>query len=104
MKPSSISLLTSFTHLSFIHQIFRLVRLTKLVVALLDKVDTKQLAFNAAVELSYLTMTEQTAVSSAMESYDIKPSVSQAGRLKKVSKDGKLTSAIIISEWVYILW
>ena len=74
------------------NQIFRLVRLTKLVVTLLDKVDAKQLAFNAAVELSYLTMTEQTAVSSAMESYDIKPSVSQAGRLKKLSKDGKLTT------------
>ena len=74
------------------NQIFRLVRLTKLVVTLLDKVDAKQLAFNAAVELSYLTMTEQAAVSSAMESYDAKPSVSQAGRLKKLSKAEKLTA------------
>jgi len=44
------------------NQIFRLIRLTELVCTLLDKVDTKQLAFNPAVELSYLSQAEQTAV------------------------------------------
>ena len=73
------------------NQIFRLVRLTKLVITLLDKVDAKQLAFNPAVELSYLSIAEQTAIVSAMEHYDVKPSLSQAKRLKKISKAGELT-------------
>jgi len=73
------------------NQIFRLVRLTKLIITLLDKVDTKQLAFNPATELSYLSLTEQVAVASAMEHYDIKPSHSQAKRLKIMSKAGELT-------------
>jgi len=65
------------------NQIFRLIRLTELVIGLLDKVDSKQLAFNPAVELSYLSQKEQTAVISEMESHGIKPSLSQAVRLKK---------------------
>ena len=77
------------------NQIFRLVRLTELIVALIDKVDTKQLSFNPAVELSYLTQTEQTAVASAMANYDIKPSLSQAQRLKKMKQAGKLTAEMI---------
>jgi len=63
------------------NQIFRLVRLTELVVALLDKVDARQLAFIPAVELSYLSQIEQTAVASAMDEYEVKPSHSQAVRL-----------------------
>jgi len=73
------------------NQIFRLVRLTQLIAPLLDKVDTKQLAFNPAVELSYLTQKEQAAVAAAMENHDIKPSLSQATRLKKLNQSGKLT-------------
>ena len=73
------------------NQIFRLVRLTELIITLLDKVDTKQLAFNPAVELSYLSHTEQTAVIDAMDKYMTKPSLSQAVRLKKMKKDGILT-------------
>jgi len=73
------------------NQIFRLIRLTELILALLDKVDTKQLAFNPAVELSYLSQTEQTAVASAMDKYDVKPSLSQAVRLKKMKQSGELT-------------
>ena len=72
------------------NQIFRLVRLTKLIITLLDKVDAKQLAFNPAVELSYLSQIEQAAVASAMDSYDIKPSLSQATRLKKIKLSGEL--------------
>ena len=76
-------------------QIFRLIRLTELVPALLDRVDTHKLAFNPAVELSYLSRTEQTAVAAAMERLDVKPSLSQAVQLKKLKQDGKLTVAVI---------
>jgi len=64
-------------------QIFRTMRLTELIYTLLDKVDAEQLAFNTAVELSYLSQTEQMAVATAMDKYSIKPSLSQATRLKK---------------------
>jgi ParB family chromosome partitioning protein len=77
------------------NQIFRLIRLTDLIVGLLDKVDNKQLAFNPAVELSYLSQVEQTAVIASMESYSIKPSLSQAVRLKKLKQDGVLTVDMI---------
>ena len=73
------------------NQIFRIIRLTDLIITLLDKVDAKQLAFNPAVELSYLSLTEQTAVVDAMEAHEVKPSLSQAIRLKKLKQDGKLT-------------
>jgi len=73
------------------NQIFRLVRLTELIVALLDRVDARQLAFNPAVELSYLSQVEQTAVASAMDEYEVKPSLSQAVRLKKMKQNGSLT-------------
>ena len=77
------------------NQIFRLIRLTELIVDLLDMVDTKRIAFNPAVELSYLSQTEQTAVVSAMESYGVKPSLSQAVRLKKHKQAGELTLDMI---------
>jgi len=73
------------------NQIFRLIRLTELVIALLDKVDAKQLAFNPAVELSYLSQIEQSAVAASMDKYEVKPSLSQAQLLKKMNQDGKLT-------------
>jgi ParB-like partition proteins len=77
------------------NQIFRLIRLTELIVGLLDMVDTKKIAFNPAVELSYLSQVEQTAVVSAMESYGVKPSLSQAVRLKKHKQAGELTLDMI---------
>ena len=77
------------------NQVFRLIRLTELIAALIDKVDAKQLAFNPAVELSYLTLVEQTAVAAAMDKYEVKPSLSQAQRLKKLNQEGKLTTAMI---------
>ena len=77
------------------NQIFRLVRLTELIITLLDKVDAKQLAFNPAVELSYLTHVEQSAVASAMDKNGVKPSLSQAVRLKKINKSGKLNIDVI---------
>ena len=77
------------------NQIFRLIRLTELIVGLLDMVDTKKIAFNPAVELSYLSQVEQTAVISSTESHGIKPSLSQAVELKKLKLDGKLTVDMI---------
>jgi ParB family chromosome partitioning protein len=77
------------------NQIFRFIRLTELVITLLDKVDLSQLAFNPAVELSYLSQKEQIAVASEMEVCGIKPSLSQAKRLRKLKQNGKLTEKSI---------
>jgi len=77
------------------NQIYRLVRLTELVPALLDKVDARQLAFNPAVELSYLSRQEQTLVVEAMARHEVKPSLSQAVRLKKLRQVGTLTAEVI---------
>jgi ParB family chromosome partitioning protein len=76
-------------------QLFRFIRLTDLVIALSDKVDTNQLAFNPAVELSYLSVKEQTEVAEAMIRHEMKPSLSQTVRLKKLKQDGKLTFDMI---------
>ncbi len=73
------------------NQIFRLVRLTELVVGLTDMVDNHKLAFNPAVELSYLSQKEQMTVISVMEKYDVKPSLSQGVQLKKMKQAGTLT-------------
>ena len=77
------------------NQIFRLIRLTELVLDLLDMVDTKKLAFNPAVELSYLSLKEQALVVDAMAKHEAKPSLSQAVRLKKAKQEGKLTAELI---------
>lgn len=77
------------------NQIFRLVRLTELIVTLLDKVDARQLAFNPAVELSYLSVKQQTAVVEAMAKHEVRPSLSQAVRLKKKAQAGTLAAGYI---------
>ena len=77
------------------NQIFRLVRLTELVPDLLDKVDTRKIAFNAAVELSHLSRREQAVVVDCMAKYDCKPSLSQSVRLKKLEQAGTLTEELI---------
>lgn len=71
-------------------QVRRFIRLTELVPELLDMVDTKRIAFNPAVELSYLMPHEQIQLMEAMEMEQSTPSLSQAQRLKKYSQDGKL--------------
>ena len=76
-------------------QLYRIMRLTELVLDLLDRVDTKKLAFNPAVELSHLSQKEQSAVADAMDKYQIKPSLSQAVRLKEKKKARTLTLAEI---------
>ena len=72
-------------------QIQRFIRLTELVPELLDTVDAKKIAFNPAVELSYLMPHEQIQLMEAMDMEQATPSLSQAQRLKKYSQDGKLT-------------
>ena len=73
------------------NQIQRFIRLTKLIPQLLDMVDEKKIAFNPAVELSYLKPQEQTELLDAMESEQATPSLSQAQRLKKFSQEGRLS-------------
>jgi len=74
-----------------VKQVQRFIRLTELVPELLDMVDTKKIAFNPAVELSYLMPHEQVQLMEAMDMEQATPSLSQAQRLKKYSQDGKLT-------------
>jgi ParB family chromosome partitioning protein len=73
------------------NQVQRFIRLTELVPELLDMVDAKNIAFNPAVELSYLKPHEQVQLMEAMDMEQSTPSLSQAQRLKKYSQDGKLT-------------
>ena len=72
-------------------QVQRFIRLTELIPELLDMVDAKKIAFNPAVELSYLMPHEQVQLTEAMDMEQATPSLSQAQRLKKYSQDGKLT-------------
>lgn len=71
-------------------QVQRFVRLNSLVPDLQKKVDDGSLKFNPAVELSYLTPTEQNDFLDYMESQSCSPSLSQAQKLKAASKDGAL--------------
>ena len=66
----------------------RFIRLTYLIPELLEMVDQKQLAFNPAVELSYLSDEQQYQFIEAMEYAQTTPSLSQAQRLKKLAADG----------------
>ena len=72
-------------------QVQRFIRLTNLIPELLEMVDQKQISFNPAVELSYLTPTEQQWVIDAMDYTQAVPSLSQAQRLKKLSQEGACT-------------
>lgn len=73
------------------NQVRRYIRLTNLIPELLDMVDQKQISFNPAVELSYLTPEEQQLVIEAMDFTQAAPSLSQAQRLKKLSQEGGCT-------------
>ena len=70
------------------NQIFRYIRLTNLIPELLDMVDEKKIAFNPAVELSYLDESQQRDFLEAMEDTQNAPSLSQAQRLKKLAQEG----------------
>ncbi len=72
-------------------QIRRYIRLTELLPEVQKKVDSKEIAFSPAVELSYLTRDEQKQFLDAMDYSQNTPSLSQAQRLKKLSREGKCT-------------
>ena len=76
-------------------QIQRFIRLTELIPELLDMVDQKQIAFNPAVELSFLKPEEQKQLLEAMDYAQATPSLSQAQRLKKYSQEGKCTFEVM---------
>ena len=79
----------------------RFIRLTNLISELLDMVDARKIAFNPAVELSYLKPEEQKMLLETMESEQATPSLSQAQRLKRFSQKGRMTPdvmQIIMSE------
>ena len=84
------------------NQVQRFIRLTELISELLDMVDERKLAFNPAVEVSYLKRDEQRMLLEVMDAEQTTPSLSQAQRLKKFSQEGRLTeeamSAIMSEE------
>lgn len=80
-----------------IKQVQRYIRLTELLPELLDLVDERKLAFNSAVEVSYLNPEEQVWLAETIDSEQSTPSLSQAQRLKRFSQDGKLTEDMVLA-------
>ena len=78
-------------------QIQRYIRLTNLIPEILDMVDAGRISFRPAVELSYLTEQEQSALYDTMGREDCTPSLAQAIKMKAFSRGGKLTDAVIRS-------
>ena len=79
------------------NQIQRYIRLTHLIPSILEMVDEKRIAFNPAVELSYLAEKEQQDLYETTQSEDCTPSLSQALRMKKLSQGGRLNMDVIFS-------
>lgn len=77
------------------NQIKRYIRLTYLIPELLSMVDENKMAFNPAVEISYLEQSEQRVLLDAMELNDCTPSHAQSIRLKKLSQEGVLDDQMI---------
>lgn len=75
----------------------RYIRLTELIPEMLAMVDDRQMAFNPAVELSYLTKEQQQMLFQEIENCQATPSLSQAQRLKKFSQEGKLDEGVIMA-------
>ena len=73
-------------------QVQRYIRLTELIKELLDLVDTGKIAFNPAVEISYLQQDEQYVLLDCINQYEATPSQAQAIHLKKLSQEGSLTA------------
>jgi ParB family chromosome partitioning protein len=80
-----------------VKQVQRYIRLTELIPEMLAMVDDRRMAFNPAVELSYLTKDEQQQLFEEMENCQATPSLSQAQRLKKFSQEGKLSEDVIMA-------
>jgi len=79
------------------NQIQRYIRLTELIPELLQMVDENKIAFRPAVELSYLTEEQQHDLLDKMGKEQVRPSLSQAVKLKQLSQDGKFSSRIMLS-------
>ena len=77
------------------NQVQRYIRLTKLIPEILEMVDNKRIAFNPAVELSYLAAVEQAQLLEVMDSEQATPSLSQAQRLKRFSQEGGLSVSVM---------
>lgn len=78
-------------------QISRYIRLTELVPDLLELVDQGRIAFRPAVELSYLTKAEQTALLESIAREEATPSLAQAIKMREFSKEGRLNPDVILS-------
>lgn len=78
-------------------QIQRYIRLTNLIPPLLDMVDEGKIAMRPAVELSYLSESEQMALQETMEMEDCTPSYAQAIKLRRFSEERKLNGDVILS-------
>ena len=72
-------------------QVQRFIRLNNLIPEIMDMVDEKKIAFNPAVELSYLSPEEQALFVEAMDEAQVAPSVSQSQRMKRLSQEGRCT-------------
>ena len=79
------------------NQIQRYIRLTNLIDPILDMVDNKEIALNAAVEISYLGSKEQAEVLKTIESEDTAPSIEQAKKIRRFYDEGKLNPDVILS-------
>ena len=78
-------------------QVRRYIRLTNIIDPILNMVDNKQIAMNAAVELSYLGSREQAAVNEAIESEETAPSIEQAKKIRRFYDEKKLNPEVILS-------
>ena len=78
-------------------QVQRFIRLTNLIPEILDMVDEKKIAFNPAVELSYLPKEEQEILYDTMESEACTPSHAQAIKIRKFSAEGRLNEDVLLS-------
>ena len=78
-------------------QVDRYIRLTKLIPPLLDLVDEGKIAFRPAVELSYLTESEQSSLAENISYDEATPSLAQAIKMKDFSREGRLNPDVILS-------
>ena len=76
-------------------KVYRYIRLTSLIPEILAKIDSGEIAMSPAVEISYLTETEQYTLLDAMEQNDCTPSHAQTIRMKKLSQQGQLPEEMI---------
>lgn len=96
IKKSSRELLAEQTGESH-EQIRKYIRLTELIPAILDMVDDNKIAMRPAVELSYLSKTEQEILLDTMQLEDCTPSHAQAIKMRKFSAEGRLNDDVILS-------